>query len=492
MFYDHMSTHICYNKAKARTDTPLCIQLSAERALAIELIAHPIYELLSAAALCRVASTCRTAHASVQSYIGVAFNVDRLLSRFFPSASPGCSATCPHDHTHTEEHVRARAFRSLQAATGTLISGSTALQFFDRTFWPESDLDLYVHARHRREVGRWLIAEGYRFKPTRFQDLFEVEIMECLAKRPDGIYSMPGVLAVFTFVKPLPGLGTPRRTPTPEPVEEGEVISLPDSSDTEEDEEPKELKVQVIVTKNTPMECILGFHSTCVMNVISYEKAYCLFPRATLEERRTLISSSCRGRSRHRAEGLAKYERRGYKLIYSLPMHEVVPDPAAQSLYPAYGHTRFPTHCNLPRARPHQTQNPTFRLGWRWIDDSASWVLGLPQTGVTPPAPANGSTRALAHDPVAVCNWEVRPNFGMGALMHFETVACKVLRYKYLVTDEQLLAYLGEAFAARGRVEDDKARLELEEWTYCDEELPTLCRDFLHGLATRRLSSLRL
>ena len=206
------------------------------------------------------------------------------------------------------------------------------------------------------------------------------------------------------------------------------------------------------------------------MNVISYEKAYCLFPRATLEERRTVVSSSCRGNARHRAGGLAKYARRGYKLTYSLPAHEIVADPAAQVLFPTsrarLGRPAFPAHSDLfDLSRPRQQKKPTFRFGWRWIDDSASWVLALPQTGVTPPAPANSGTRALAHDPVAVCNWEVRYDPGRGALMHFETVGCKVLRYTYLVTDALLLAYLTAEFGARGRVEDEKERLDLEERT---------------------------
>ncbi|PIL37605.1 transcription factor [Ganoderma sinense ZZ0214-1] len=431
---------------------PIHSRLLAESVLDIELIAHPIYDRLSAAALVRLSSTCRTAHASVQAYIRTAFNVDRLLSRFFPTATPGCSATCALDHTHTEEHARARAFRSLQAATGTLVSGSAALQFFDRTVWPESDLDLYAYARHRREVGRWLLAEGYRFKPARFQHpSFEDEVKNCVASRPNGIYSMPGVLAIFTFVKPLPQTESeapPRRRGTP--VEN--VISATETETEASDEEsseggqPKELKVQIIVAKNAPMEVILGFHSTTVMNVISYEKAYCLFPRATLEERRALVSSSCLGRGTPREDGLDKYRRRGWSIQYYLPTHEIVPDPSAQSLFPTARNTRaggsssssgvffptFPSVFRLPRTAPAQAsssarRNPTFRFGWRWIDDSCSWVLVLSQTGVTPPAAANGSTLALAHDPVAVCNWEVRYNPGRGALMHFETVGWTLL-----------------------------------------------------------------
>ena len=212
------------------------------------------------------------------------------------------------------------------------------------------------------------------------------------------------------------------------------------------------------------------------MNVISYEKAYCLFPQATLEERRTLLSSSCRGRGKHRMDGLLKYHQRGFDVLYSLPASEVVPDPATP-LYPTFYRTSevdstaalvltaLPAASTPPAPTRKTINKPAFPLGWRWIDDSSSWTLPLPQAGVAPPAAANASTPPLAHDPVAVCNWEVRYHPARGAVMHFEVATGKVLRYRYLVTDELLLAHLAKALTARMRVEEEKARYELEEWT---------------------------
>ena len=235
--------------------------LSAEQVLNIELLYEPIFEALSPAELLRVARTCRAGHRAVTAYTRTAFNIDRLLSRFFPSPSPGCSAGCTRGHTHDEEHARARAFRSLQARTGMLVSGSAALQFFMRTTWPESDLDLYVHLRMRREVGRWLLDEGYRYTPMEFQDpRFEVEIAKCVTSRPNGIYSMPGVQAVLTFTKPL---ARGRRPPRPRSeASESDSSSQGTLNGREEPEVPQQLKVQIIVAKNTPMEAILGFHSS--------------------------------------------------------------------------------------------------------------------------------------------------------------------------------------------------------------------------------------
>ncbi|KAI0371470.1 hypothetical protein BV20DRAFT_941761, partial [Pilatotrama ljubarskyi] len=456
-----------------------CQSLFAERILHIELIYEPVFDASSAATLLRIARTCRIAHHAVAAYTRVAFDVDRLLARFFPSPAAPCSSVCsaPAPHVHAELYDRARAFRSLQARTGTLVSGSSALQFFDRTVYPESDLDLYVHMRHRREVGRWLLQEGYRFVPTPYQDpRFEVEVVHGMAQGVNGIYRMPGVAGILTFTKPAP---KELRPPHAE-------VELEDELELQsEPQEERVLKVQVIVAKNTPMEAILAFHSTCVMNVISYEKAYCLFPWATLEERRSLLSSSCRGRSKRRQEGLAKYARRGFTLISRLYPDDIELDPASAA---SSSSSRY-------RSSPRTRKKPAFRIGWRWIDDSASWVLPLPLAGVALPLPTNASTPALTHDPVAVCNWEVRypprPDEQRGAVMHFEVATGKVLRYRYLVTDELLLGFLGKELSARARAEEVKAAEELEEWTYYDEELPSLCREFLHGLASRRLASLR-
>ena len=77
---------------------------------------------------------------------------------------------------------------------------------------------------------------------------------------------MPGVLAIFTFVKPLPQSESPSPRRSGTPIEG--VISATESdvsdgeSESEEGRQPKELKVQIIVAKHSPMEVILGFHSS--------------------------------------------------------------------------------------------------------------------------------------------------------------------------------------------------------------------------------------
>lgn len=108
---------------------------------------HPIYDYLfarlSAAALICIGATSRQAHAALLDYKQRTFNPNKLLEMYFSDPI---------------------GFRSLQAQTHTLISGSSALQFLDRTVYPKTDLDLFVHPGEQGKVSYWLIEhEGYKF-----------------------------------------------------------------------------------------------------------------------------------------------------------------------------------------------------------------------------------------------------------------------------------------------------------------------------------------
>lgn len=117
------------------------------------------------------------------------------------------------------------------------MSGSTALQFFDRSFYPESDLDLYLPYEHKKTVGCWLLDLGYTFEPNSAQREDFLDAVEQLKGRiedfaDDCEYSdMQGVAAVYTFTK--------------DDYWTGET-----------------LRVQCIVAENAPIEVILRFHSS--------------------------------------------------------------------------------------------------------------------------------------------------------------------------------------------------------------------------------------
>lgn len=154
----------------------------SNRILTNDLLYHSIFDDLSPAGLLRLSRTCRTAHASVNAYIASTFNINKLLLRYFPDPI---------------------AFRSLQARTAMLISGSTALQFFSRLIYPDSYLDLYIHGGYREEIGRWLLAQSYVYCPNRVQDPdFDTEAKK-KQHRPDlpTHYSTAETMSVLTFKK---------------------------------------------------------------------------------------------------------------------------------------------------------------------------------------------------------------------------------------------------------------------------------------------------
>jgi hypothetical protein len=88
-------------------------------------------------------------------------------------------------------------FRSLQLQTGMLISGSTALQFFLRTPWAGSDLDLYVECQYVPDVSHFLLDCGYTHEPYegQIQNAFHQNI------RNPAYYSGRGIRTVFNFQK---------------------------------------------------------------------------------------------------------------------------------------------------------------------------------------------------------------------------------------------------------------------------------------------------
>lgn len=138
--------------------------------------------------------------------------------------------------------------------------------------------------------------------------------------------------------------------------------------------------------------------TACVMNVISYEKAYCLFPRATLENRVTTVFSDIKITDGI-VDCMRKYSRRGWTF------HE--------------GSTL-------------RHSDRAFAATGRMIDDSLSWVIPLDTTGLSPsksfPAHSKSRLTQLAHDPVAVCSWRWG---SIGTRLDFRVLKMSNLQYAY-------------------------------------------------------------
>lgn len=121
----------------------------------------------------------------VDVYLAQAFDVNSLICCFFPDVIQFCN---------------------MQVTTHVVISGSLALQFFDRTNYPGSDMDVLCDFWFGAELCAFVVEEGYTFLPCSgygesFADELVVDVWE------DALFfpTIPGVGMVLNFRKHLGG-----------------------------------------------------------------------------------------------------------------------------------------------------------------------------------------------------------------------------------------------------------------------------------------------
>ncbi|KAH9918734.1 uncharacterized protein BXZ73DRAFT_92162 [Epithele typhae] len=381
---------------------------------------------LTPSTLCQLLRVDRGVHTAVKSWYYAAFSINCRLARFF------------HDPT---------AFRSLQARTAAVISGSFALQFFARTYYPEADLDLFVHPnRDILTIGSFLQEELYVYEPLSWQlPDFKAEV-ERLCRRVDcelasidddnefeQLYSMLSLRAVYTF----------RRA-----AKRG-------------CEDSDERKVQIVVSRSSPLASVLDFHSTCVMNIITYNAAYSLYPYATFEQHEAVVINN--GSLQAKA-ALVKYSARGWRIIAN-------PSP----LIPLLDRRAF--HPNVPR----------------WVCDGKTWMIPLDLDDIALPEAPSASSARLTGDPVAECGWMLEGR-DTALAVSLQVLASTVLLWRYTVGCGDLghWSVLIAFLKAQGKLEhmkipSGKVKQDASDvWTWWDSVLPLFRKRFMeeHGLLT--------
>ncbi|KAJ3887460.1 hypothetical protein GG344DRAFT_80710 [Lentinula edodes] len=79
------------------------------------------------------------------------------------------------------------------------------------------------------------------------------------------------------------------------------------------------LRVQLRATRSSPLTTTLSFHSTCVMNILTHDAAYCLFPKLTLEHRALLLIDLTLPMMEVQAAAVNKYSQRGFEIMSNAP-----------------------------------------------------------------------------------------------------------------------------------------------------------------------------
>lgn len=159
---------------------------------------HPLYDPLfsccNGAELLRLARTCKAFNGAISDFVPRAFDIHRNLREFFTDPI---------------------GFRVMQSYTGAIVSGSFALQFFIRAYYPLADLDIYVEAEKSPYVGRWLLKNGYIYVPAekeysgttlRQDDDFEVAVKFLEYGWIGDDFSCKGVKGVLNFFGDIRGV----------------------------------------------------------------------------------------------------------------------------------------------------------------------------------------------------------------------------------------------------------------------------------------------
>ena len=101
-----------------------------------------IFDSLSIQDLLSISLTCSHIRVYVKLYFQFSFNFPKLLCRFIAAES-------------------VLSFRTLLQMTGGIISGSAALQCFDRRTFQSTNLDIYVDCKSCTNVVEWLLFHGF-------------------------------------------------------------------------------------------------------------------------------------------------------------------------------------------------------------------------------------------------------------------------------------------------------------------------------------------
>ncbi|KAI0486682.1 hypothetical protein F4859DRAFT_526926 [Xylaria cf. heliscus] len=240
-----------------------------------------------------------------------------------------------------------RAFRTELGRADALISGSFALQFFANKYWPESDLDINLRdGKGVDRLGEYLIeAEGYELASDQ-----DIESYKYSERESAGFGYRLG--DIITYIKHTGTNDSPLSATT-------------------------KTKVQLIVTENLPVKAILnGYYTSCIMNFISWNKAYCIFPRATLLFGETV---TLKGPQDHNVELHKKYSRRGWRLrtasVFMDPYQLVILD------FRRANESKDKKQNNLSRFYPLGTGT----LDDRRVGGNDTWTMKLSIAGVEPP-----------------------------------------------------------------------------------------------------------
>ncbi|PBK83621.1 hypothetical protein ARMGADRAFT_944823, partial [Armillaria gallica] len=224
--------------------------------------------------LCHLSSTDRQNFKRVSEYVYHHCSVCQALLPFFP-----------RDEDFT-------LFRELQRTHSILILGSQALSVFTHETYANSNLNLYVNHYECDDLNNALECVGYMVHGSLCPPSLQPSVV-CWQSMRDGDTMM---------------LFNDRTHLIAQSKYADKVIA-----NVEEFRNGMGAIMQVISLYGPPLDVVLDFHSTCVMNVIAHQYAYCLYLKATLIANASIARI---GDDDNAIWVQIKYRNRGYQLLF--------------------------------------------------------------------------------------------------------------------------------------------------------------------------------
>ncbi|KAJ7629947.1 hypothetical protein DFH06DRAFT_1140705 [Mycena polygramma] len=222
----------------------------------------------------KAAGLSRIMRGVVEHYKNIVWNIDRHLRRWF---------------------LDPIGFRRKLKMCGGVVSGSQIVQFFDRTLYPKSDMDVFMRVGGVYLMGTWLATQRYTLVTTSADYPFALNRqVGRLASRilVPSIDSPPPIRGVYNYQKFVASRTT---------------VYLQ--------------TVQLICVDMDPVRHVLfDFHSTGVMNYMTWDRVVSLFPTSTFIHRKTYVAKIA-PEPNNKVGWRVKYRERGFCVVSKRTRH---------------------------------------------------------------------------------------------------------------------------------------------------------------------------
>ncbi|KAK7020647.1 hypothetical protein VNI00_017685 [Paramarasmius palmivorus] len=238
------------------------------------------------------------------------------------------------------------SFRSVQAKTNALVSGSTVLAALTGGSFEPNDLDILVNKRWATVIGEFLEEATFAFEPLR-----DVKVGEKYASRAQPVSFRQALEEELKAWTPNTGSSVDRyRNRTI-----AGVFNF----------ERKGRRVQIICVHAHPLATILHFHSTAVMNFATDKEIFALYPFKTIIQRKSLVLQSSERDDIINA--IQKYKERGWEPIEAVGAGEALNSQREASIVRRRAKDSHSIRIPLPEEDVRRVDSEDAGLDLEWV-----------------------------------------------------------------------------------------------------------------------------